>query len=89
VVGGTLSCVGQSLTSNWSSTSPQSVFVFSFLGLKFCNNVTFCRCSSFLFSKGATFWTGFFGGCQLDFKKINGYHFNLFLKKLNSHFGLF
>ncbi len=30
VVGGTLSCIGQSLISNWGSTPFQNVFIFSF-----------------------------------------------------------
>jgi hypothetical protein len=90
VVDGTLSCIGQRLDIKPGFNSPLKVCTIcvQFLGLVL-QQCLLCLCFSFLFSPGPTFCTGFFGGCQLDLLKIiSECHFNLFIKKMNSHFGL-
>jgi hypothetical protein len=75
----TFGCDGWDFKLHWAKSdtklgfnSPSKCVCVLFLGFKFCNNVTSCLCFSFPFNKGATFWTRFFGGCQLDLKKLIG-----------------
>ncbi len=83
--------IGQSLILEWGSTPLWNICV-SLQVWNFelaCINVTFCLCFSFFFNNGATFSTGFLGGMPIRLEFFCGCHVNLFLKNMNSHFGLF